>query len=669
MAGISSMGIGSGIDVRGLVDQLMAAERAPQQNRIDRQQQRIETQLSALGQLRSALSTFQGTVQDLGKKNSFIVTNATTSDSKVLGITAQDGATTGNYDIQVNRLAQAQGLASGAFSSRDAAVGTGSLTFRFGTVEYDEEGNVTGMQQNGDKATRTIQIDPSNNSLQGVRDAVNEADMGVRANIVNDGSGERLVFTSTETGEDNAFFIDVDADQAGSPLERLAFNESSTDTTVTRRASNAELTIDGLTVTRSTNTIDDLIDNVTLDLKAVSEAPIRVGVTRDNSGAQAAIEGFVEAFNALQKEMDRLTRYDPETETAGPLNGNAAARNILSQLRNTISNPLAELEGRSVRSMADVGILTNRSGGLDLNADKLTEALERDPEAVAALFSPTGIVDGQGFSYDSNRSATESGRYAVEVSALATRGRFNGASIGGGPITIEEGSNTFRISVDGTRSEVLTLRSGTYDSMDAVARELQALINGSNNLRDAGRQISVTFDEDNNRFSFMSGRYGSESTVSFSNVAGPLQTALGISGGESVTGTDVQGTIGGREAEGFGQYLTGLTGPAEGLKLKVDGTQTGSLGEITFSRGMMGELDKLLDSYISSSGTIRNQTDALNGRLDLLKGDQERLERRMGQVEARYVAQFTAMDRMIAQMNETSQFLTQQLAALQPQRK
>ncbi len=662
MSGISSLGIGSGIDVRGLVDQLVAAERAPQQNRIDRQQRQIETQLSALGQMRSALATFQTKVLELGKQGSFIRTSASSSNSGAVAVSADKNAETGSYDIQVNRLAQAQSIASGAFASRDAPLGTGTLTFRFGAVEQDEDGNVTGLQQNPDRATRTIEIDASNNSLQGIRDAVNGADIGVRANIVNDGSGERLVFSSTESGADNGFFIDAEGSAA---LERLSFNSASTESTLTRQGVDAEFTLDGLAVTRASNSIDDLIDGVTFTLKEVSETPASISVSRDNSGARAAIESFVQAFNAMQGEIRKLTNYDPETEQAGPLNGNAMARNIISQIRNTLTSPVAALEGRSVRSMADIGILTRRDGGLELNADRLDEALERDPEAVAALFSPTGIIDGQGFSYDSNRSTTESGRYAVSVSQLATRGRFDGTDIGTDPITIADGDNTFRISIDGTRSEVLTLRAGTYESPDALARELQALINGSDQFRDEGRKISVSVDQSTGGLSFVSQRYGSESAVAFSAVSAGLNTALGIGGGASTDGTDVQGSIGGVAAEGFGQYLTGQTGATNGLKLKVDGTQTGDLGQITFSRGLMGGLDSIINNMISSSGTLRSQTDSLSGRLERLGGDQERLDRRMGQVEARYIAQFTAMDRMVAQMNETSQFLTQQLATLQ----
>lgn len=661
MTGISSLGVGSGIDVRGLVDQLVAAERAPQANRINRSQGRLETQLSALGQVRSLLSSFQQKVADLSRVGSFQTTSANSSNSSAVGISAVKGAENGSFDIQVNRLAQSQSIATGAFESRDTALGTGSLTFRFGAVETDEGGAITGFNQNGDKATRTIDIDPANNTLSGIRDAVNAADMGVRANILNDGTGERLVFSSTESGAANSFVIDTE----GAGLEGLAFNETNQAAQLTRQGMDAELTVDGLAVTRASNTIDDLIEGATLTLKQTTEVPAQVNVSTDNSGARQQVEGFVEAFNTLQSELTKLTRFDPETEQAGPLNGNALVRNIVNQIRNTLTSPVSSLEGRSVRSMADIGVITRRDGGMELNAERLTQALDRDPDAVVALFSPTGIIDGKGMSFDSSRSATQNGVFGVNVTELASRGRYNGGGgIANEPVDIADGANSFRIRVDGTNSQTLTLRPGTYDSPNALARELQSLINGDSNLRDAERNVTVTFDAGEGRFVVRSERFGEESTVSFSNVPAALSAATGLGAGESVAGRDVAGTINGQAAEGFGQFLTGLSGAAEGLKVKVPGPETGNLGNVVFSGGIMGQLDRQLQNLIGSEGSLRNITSSLNGRLERLEADKERLDRRMQRVEARYIAQFSAMDQMVAQMNETSQFLTQQLGQL-----
>ena len=662
MGSISSLGIGSGLDVRNLVQQLVDAERAPQENRIDRQQERYETEISALGQVLNGLSGFRETVQELGRQGSFETVEATSSNSGAVGASADAGAEPGSYDIQVNSLARAQSVATDAFESRDSALGTGTLTFRFGTVEADEDGNVTGLAQNAERATRSIEIDPSNDTLTGIRDAVNSADIGVRASIINDGSGERLVFSSSETGADNGFLVDVDSASAG--LNRLAFNQDSTATELTRAGRDASLTVDGLTVTRPGNSVSDLIDGVTLELRETMEAPARIDISRDSSGAEEAIAGFVEAYNQMLGQINELTRFDPESGQAGPLNGNATIRNLVSQLRTSLTAPVDALEGRAVRALSDIGVLTASDGTLELDEQRLENALAADPDAVAALFSPTGIVEGSGFGFDSSRSATHSGRYAVEVSSLATRGSFTGAATSGFPMTIEEGDNSFRISVDGVLSGELSLRPGTYESGDELAGALQALVNGSEALQEAERGVGVRFDAETGRFVVTSQRYGSESEVSLVDVDAALGTALGLSGGSTAAGTDVQGTINGVEAEGFGQYLTGQTGAIDGLKLKVDGNQTGHLGEVIFSRGTMSRLDEVLHNFTGYEGLLRNQTETLSGRLERLEQDRENLDRRMSQVEARYVAQFSAMDQMVAQMNETSRFLSQQLETL-----
>ena len=667
MATISSLGVGSGLDIRSLVDQLVAAERAPAENRIERQEERLQTQISGLGQVRSALGTFQETVQEFARPGSFVNVEANSSNADALGVTASDAAESGSFDVQVLQRAQAQSVASEAFASRSDPVGTGTLTFRFGAVESDEAGAVTGFTQNQDAATRSIEIDPANNSLTGIRDSVNAADIGIRATLINDGTGERLVFSSTETGAANGFVVDVDADDPGSALNSLAFNENATSLQLNRASQDAQLTIDGLAVTRASNSIDDLIEGVTLDLNQASEETIRVDVTRDNSGAGDKVREFVDSYNALQEQVNELTRFDPETRESGPLNGNGVVRGIMSSLRSALTSPVDSLEGRGVRSLADIGILTSRDGTLSLDEGRLQNALDSDPDAVQALFSPTGIVEGAGFSFDSSRSSTQSGRYAIDVSEVATRGLYAGQDLGAdpfaSPIEIREGENTFRVSIDGTRSAVLTLRAGTYYSAEAVTSELQALINGDSRLSGDNRELGVSFEDGG--FVLRSQRYGAESVVSISDAAADISDRLGLVNAEGTAGTDVQGTIGGREAEGFGQFLTAQSGPADGLKVRVDGSQTGALGSVVFSGGVMGTLDRLISNATSSSsGSLTNISNGLSDRLSRLEDDRERLDRRMAQVERRYTEQFSAMDALVAQLQETSNFLDQQLSNL-----
>lgn len=665
MAGISSLGVGSGIDIRSLVDQLVAAERQPVQSRLDRREVQYQSQLSAFGALKSALSEFRTSADGLSDASDFRSMKASSGNADAVSISASAAADPGQYDVQVNALASAQSLASGAFASPSSVLGGGTLTFRFGTVETDVDGAVSSFTQNADRGVATVEID-ANASLAAVRDAVNEADIGVRASVLNDGSGERLVFSADDSGAANGFVIDVEAD-AGSSLGQLAFNAGASNLTRTRAGEDAELVVDGLAITRGSNEISDLIDGVTLTLQETTETASRIQISQDTAAVRGKIEAFVESFNTLQQQISQIAGYDAETEQGGILQGDAAVRSIQSSLRRLVTSPVDVLQNRSVRSLADLGITTTREGTLEIDGDDLDEALANSFEEVGALFGVTGLVDGDGFRYESSRSATEPGTYGVSVSALATRGGIAGNTAidpsAASPLTLAEGSE-LQLNIDGTETAVLSLTAGDYESREALAAEIQARINGDDALRDAGIEVSVGFDG-GGALTITSARHGSESSVEIVQLDANTAAALGLTAGARGEGTDVVGTINGADAEGFGQYLTAQSGAATGLKLEINGEATGDLGSVTFSRGITDSLVEALDSYLGTDGTLAASTNGLEARIERITEDRGRLDRRIEQVEARYLAQFTAMDIMVAQLNQTGNFLASQLSGLE----
>lgn len=669
MASISSLGIGSGLDIRNLVDQLVTAERQPVENRLDRRETRIQAELSAFGALKSALGEFRSRADALSGADAFRSMQANSGNSSAVSVNASAGASAGRFDIRVDALAAAQSTASAAFGSPASVVGGGTLTFRFGEVSTEASGAVSSFEQNPDRAVATVEIG-ANASLSAVRDAVNEAGVGVRAAIINDGSGERLVFSANDTGADNGFIVEVDDldgnDTDGSGLSQLAFNADATNLERTRAGADAELVVDGLAVTRSGNTIDDLIEGVTLDLGATTESAVAIDVSRDTAGVRERIEAFVEGFNQLRGQISDLAGYDAEAEAGGILQGNSAVRTIENSLRRLITEPLDVLDGRGVRSLADLGITTSREGTLQVDDARLTRALDERFEEVGALFGVTGLVDGDGFRFEGNRAATQPGRYDVAVSELATRASITGTgdviASEAEPIVIAEG-NSLRVRIDGIRTEPLTLTAGSYTSRDALAAEIQARINGDDALREAGIEVTVGFDGD--RLTLTSARFGAESTVAVTAIDPGTGTALGLDTSLAASGSDVVGRIDGREAEGFGRFLTAQSGRAEGLKLEINGQLTGELGQVTFSRGIGERLTAALDSYLGADGILTASTNGLQSRIEEITSERERLARRIEQVEARYLAQFSAMDAIVAQLNQTSEFLGRQLAGLE----
>ncbi len=672
MAGISSLGVGSGLDIRGLVDQLVSAERAPVQNRLDRREARLQTELSSFGSLKSALNEFRGTVDALSDASDFRVMRASSGNTDAIGVSASDTARAQALDVQVNSLAQAQSVASGGFGSTTDAVGSGTLTFRFGTVTTDADGAATGFTVNGERPVASVEIPAGANTLEAVRDAVNDAGIGVRASIINDGSAERLVFSAEDSGAANGFVVEVadadgnDTDAAG--LSQLAFNTAASQATRSRAGADAELVVDGLAVTRASNTVDDLVEGLTLTLKDTTATAVRLDVSQDTGAVKDKIQGFVDGFNGLQDQIAQIAGFDADSGQGGVLQGDATVRTLNSTLRRQITDSLQVLEGRAVRSLADLGITTDSEGRLAIDSASLDDALANNFDEVGALFGVNGIAEGTGFRFESSRSETLAGDYAVNVSQLAERAAVQGSAIAApselAPLTIGAGNDTLSLTVDGIASGEISLTQGDYTSGASLAAELQSRINGSAALQDAGASVAVSFDEAAGRFSITSQRFGSESEVRVNTVDTTTAATLGLDTSLADSGVDVAGTVGGVEGEGFGRFLTPQSGDPSGLKLEITSQSTGDLGSVTFSRGISDGLLATLDGYLDSDGLLDATTDGLTGRIEDIGEARADLADRLQRIEARFVAQFSAMDALVGQLQSTQQFLTGQLANL-----
>jgi flagellar hook-associated protein 2 len=372
---IAALGIGSGLDLNALVDQLVAAERKPREDRLNRREAEIEARLSAFGSIRGGLSALETA---LGKLASIQQgRTATSSDSTRLGVTARADAVPGNYSIQVNRLATAQTLASAGFDDADGPVGTGTLTLRV-----------------GDGPALDVVIDQDNNSLRGIRDAINQADAGVQASIVNDGSGARLVLSSNRTGAANTISVTVSGSDG---LARLA----SASLTQTMAPQDAEAVINGLTVTSPGNSLDQTLDGLTLDLKGTTEAgsPITVTVGQDRDAARSALNEFVKAYNGVVETVRDLTRYDPESREGSVLVGDSTLRAI----RGRLVQGLQQVGGGAdavFTSLVNLGVNSDRNGLLSLDSAALDRAMDQDFQGVISLVNEVsgGLRDTvQGF--------------------------------------------------------------------------------------------------------------------------------------------------------------------------------------------------------------------------------------------------------------------------------
>lgn len=655
MASITAAGVGSGLDINGLVSQLMALERRPLAL-LDQKEAGLQAKVSAYGAIKGALSSFRNTVATLATPAKFTAAKASVADSTVLTASAAASASAAGYSVEVQALAQAHKLKSGAFAATTSTIGTGTLTVQFGTYSA---GSFT---LNPDRPAAAIIIDSGKSSLAGVRDAINAANAGVSAGIINDGSSDRLVISSKDGGAAGALRITVadgdgnNTDNAG--LSQLAYDASTGGTanlTQTVAAQNAVLVIDGITVSKASNSISDAIEGVTLNLlKTNLGSPTTLNVVRDTAGVRAAVESFVKAYNDLNKTLTDVSKYDAANKKASTLTGDATVRSVQSRLRSLFNTTLSTAGG-GLTALSDIGVTFQNDGTLKLDSGKLDAVLNDATKDLSTLFAAVGKPSDSLVSFVTSTVDTKNGSYAVNVTQLASQGKAAGGAAAALTITAA-GNDTLSLTVDGVAASV-TLAAGTYTAT-SLAAELQSKINGVSALSAAGSSVAVT--QSAGVLTVTSNRDGSASTVVITG--GTAMTDL-FGTPIATAGVDVAGTLGGAAATGFGQTLTG-SGDASGLQIKIVGGAVGGRGSLAFARGYAYELDRLVGSMLESDGLVDGRVDGINTSIKDIDRQRESLAARLDQIEKRYRAQFTALDGLLSQLRSTGDYLTQQLQSL-----
>ncbi len=424
MATISSLGIGANLDLGGLLDSIKAGEQAPLVA-LQKQQTSFTAKLSAYGQLNSALSALQTAAQALAKPDLFTGVKATSSATDVLSATAAAGAFGGTYAINVTQLSQAQSLATAGVASTTTAIGLGAkttVTIDFGTLSggtLGADGKYTGASFAPDATRSTsITIDASNNTLAGIRDAINgNADMGVTASIVNDGSASpnRLVLTSKESGETSSMRITVTGQPAveasEGPPEVLAADATEPDAAIaalltnnpaglpatqlqqTVAAQNTKLTVNGVAITSANNSVKDAVQGVTMTVAKLGTSTLTVN--NDTGSVNSAITAFVNAYNGLQSAAAKLSSFDASKNAAGVLLGDSVLRNIQVGIRSALTSAQGD-DGSGLTMLSNIGVSFQKDGTLSIDSTKLTSALNDKLSGVASLFAGNAGVGGYG---------------------------------------------------------------------------------------------------------------------------------------------------------------------------------------------------------------------------------------------------------------------------------
>lgn len=427
---ISSLGAGSGLDLNGILNSLMAIEQQPLV-KLQTKEASYQSRISALGSLKGALSSLQTSAGNLlpgsGKTmaEKYASYSASVADTSIATATTSSSSVPGVYSLEVSTLAQSQRLALATtgvpaptvYANADAAISQGTLTINFGKLD--------GGTYTADSSRKLeITIDSSNATLGGLRAAINAKGGGVTATIISGSAGAQLVLTSKDSGTENVMEL--------TGLSGFTYDPRNTSGQFTqqeaqggRAAQNASFKVNGISATSSTNTISNVLEGVTLSLlKTNAGTPTNVTVSKDSSSAlTAALNAFVKSYNEANKTIKELGAYNPETKAAGPLQGQAIVRSAQVQLRSLVFNTTAGGDS-DYQQLSHIGLSMDKTGAMTLDSTKLKNALSADFDGVMTLVEKVGTAFKKGMESMTGTSGTiTSMTESVKsmVSALNTR--------------------------------------------------------------------------------------------------------------------------------------------------------------------------------------------------------------------------------------------------------
>jgi len=465
MATITSTGLGSGLEVESIVSKLVSIEKQPivdLQSRTDT----IKTQISAYGKIQSAFSAMRDAAAKLTNPTTWAALTATSSDTTMATVTAGSGSGAGSYALKVTQLAAAQSLASTAMSNT-AAVGAGTLTIELGQWNTDQ----TSFTSKDGKSPISITVGASD-TMSTIRDKINSSGAGVLASIVTDTTGSRLVIRSADTGQANGFRIsaaDADGNNTdGAGLSAFAFDPTAGTNGMTQKvpAQNAALEINGLSISSASNTVENAVDGLSINVLKKGDSTVTVG--QDKDSVKKSINEFVTAYNSLMNMLRDNTKYDDANKTAGTLQGDSTAVNLQAQLRNITAG--GSTLGGAYARLSDLGLNIGTAGTITVDDTKLTSALGHIGD-LKQLFM--GI--------DSGNSANN---------GIATRWRALADQVTGmdGSITTRKNGLQARVTANGKRVDELNDRAANYEKR--VRAQYTALDTQMAKLNDMSSYVS-----------------------------------------------------------------------------------------------------------------------------------------------------------------------------------
>jgi len=619
---ISFGGIATGLDTQSIIAALVGIRRRPI-SLLAAQQSGFENLKTRYGTLKNKLEALKNAADALRNSSDFLSFSSSVSDETVLSAVAGGSASPGSFTVNVTALAKAESEGSTGFADFDTTpLGTGTLKITLAGTEHD------------------IVIGSGEDTLEGLRNAINDADIGVTATVVNQGSGStpyKLVVTADDTGSANAISFSDDQGGAG-----LAATLSFTNLTA---ASDAVASVNGLSITRSTNTIDDVVPGITLNL--LNTGTSTVTTTSDADGIKEKIKTYVGVHSDLMSFINAEIQVSELTDRAGVFNGESTVRNIKNQILSQYG--LSGFPGGTFGTLGEVGISVAKDGTLTFDEAKFDAAAESDLAGLTSLFTKVGdSIDGADLTLYDVPDSLAAGVYAVNITQAATRaGTTAGQAFAAGGLSAAE---TLTITL-GSQTVEVDLDAG--DTLSDAVSKLNAALGAAG--------IGVSASEDSGALSFTAGAYGSSEnfTVVSDTAAGAGSSGVGTSI-LSATGLDVTGTINGEAATGAGQFLTGDDGTTTaGVRIRHTGSGPTTANLTVGADGFFVKMEDLIGNFLAPiSGAIDARLDGLEDSIDDLDDRIASMTDRAEQHREMLVRKFAALESVIGRLQAQQSFLS-----------
>lgn len=656
-------GLISGLDTATLIDALVAARSGPILH-LQRRAAEKTAELTAWQAFDAVLVSLKIETERLGNRDLWDDLLVNPSDEDHITATAGKDSPLGQWEFHVEQLAVAHQIQSDAYSSTSDLIGSGTFSLTVGTITTDL--TVAAGATVSDLVTQ-----------------INDADIGVTAALLRSESGGtesfHLVITADDTGASSLFTTDSTGLSGG----------TAPDFTVNAPRVGADAIIEfggegGLQIHSSTNTFTNIVDGVDVTVTSTHDdgKSTQLKVERDTERLTARITEFVDRFNTVTSFKNNQFRFDQNLGRRPPLMGSAQLISITGDLRSKLLGPVGGLAGTSFSSMAGIGLTAGVNGALSFNESKFTKALEEDYEAVANLFRANATFDDTGVEWLTAPSSVDLGEKTFElvITQAAERGTLTGATIDfSGGIVIDDNNNSFQITIDGQKSEVITLANGTYTDGDSLAQALATAVANSEDL--GALSVLVSFEEgagSTGELIFSTTRFGSASSVQLHALAGSTFSAdLGLTTvtGLRAAGQDVAGTINGIVATGNGSVLKIIDSEdlddderaLAGLSFRVTraSTELPATVTATFTEGVGRKTSRLLRSLTDvAGGRLSRVENSIQGLLDRYARDIELKQEQLEIRRARLEAKFASLESTLSRFQNQGRFLSAQLDGL-----